>query len=118
MLPLVPGANSGAACLFAPTKSITGSYKEDCSFLHGEWLSPTKKIVRGHGGRIGAGSRSGEGTVCGCKQGSATVLVVLAAVMPSTFVIIPVMISIIIAFAVIAFARRNEAGRCKGNQSQ
>jgi len=50
------------------------------------------------------------------------VLVVFNALVPSTFVIIPVMIAIIVAFAVITFARLNDAARCerrcKRNQSQ
>ena len=55
------------------------------------------------------------------EQRSATVLVVFNALMPSTFVIIPVMIAIIVAFAVTV-ARLNDAARCKHrrnrNQSQ
>jgi hypothetical protein len=45
-------------------------------------------------------------------QRSAAVLVVFNALMPSTFVIVPVMIAIIVAFAVTV-ARLNDAARCK-----
>jgi hypothetical protein len=51
------------------------------------------------------------------KMRSAAMLVVLNALVPFVFVIIPVVIMIIVAFAV-ASARLNDAGGCNHNQPQ